>query len=304
MSPPRRALVALGGTIGIVLLALVATLAAARLHLELPVGRRAIGDAIERLVSSEIRGTLRIGHVDEVGLDRMLARDVEIRTPAEDGQEAEVVLRLDSVELDPDLGRLFAERRIATASGRVDGGLLRMTEGDDGLTIERALDPPSPGVGPPSFFIDFAGLHFEGLQTRWALQGAPSFRIDDVSGFTSIRTDEQGNVAMRFDRLAGELRTTGLPIEVSAGVRRASGRVHSGWERMGLFDIELDVAGSPLELELELIDRDGGIQVRAQMDADGPSIPWIAALGIDIATDIAGIEGIELEDDDDDAETK
>lgn len=286
MSRARRTITALAWGLGLLVVALLATLAAARLHLELPVGRRAVGDSLEQLVSSAIRGTLHVGQVEDASLDRVVARDVEFRH--EDG---EVELRLDHIVLEPDLGRLLRDRRIATRSIRVDGALLRMREGRDGLRLERALESPGPDDGgSPTYFLELAGLHFERLQTFWALEGPPTFRIDDVSGFGHLSTDERGNVVMRFDRLAGELRTTGLPIEISAGVRRASGRVHAGWDRMGSFDIELEVAGSPLDLELDLFDREGGLQVRASADAEGPSLAALAALGIELGNDVGGTE--------------
>lgn len=266
----------LGGSAALVL--------SAMLHLDTRLGRRALGDLLEAWIGGEIRGDLRIGHVDDVGRDRIVARDVLFTSPS-----GEPALRLDQVVLDPAPSRFLFEHTIAVRSAYVRGARLWMVDRGDGLRVERALDSiPRPSDGAPSVFLDFDGILFEGLDSEWRLGDAPPFEIDHASGLMRVRTDSRGNVVLRLDRITGRAEFD-LPLfDVSAGVRHASGRVHAGYRRMGAFDVELDVAGSPLELALELDDAPDGLRVRAETGARGPSTAWLAALGIDLATELSG----------------
>lgn len=256
----------------------------AMLHPDTRIGRRALGDALEAWIGGEIRGDLRIGHVDDVGRDRIVARDVLFTSPA-----GEPALRLDHVVLDPAPSRLPFERTLAIRSAYVRGARLWMIDRGDGLRVERALDSiPDAAGGPPSVFLDLDGILFEGLESEWRIGTAPPFEIQRAPGLMRVRTDPRGNVVLRFDRVVARAEFD-LPLfDVFAGVSRASGRVHAGHRRMGAFDVELDVAGSPLELALDRIDGPGGLRVRAETGARGPNLAWLALLGVDLATELSG----------------
>jgi hypothetical protein len=119
-----------------------------------------------------------------------------------------------------------------------------------------------------------------------------------VSGFMDFRTDERGDVVVRFDRLRGRAQTRGMPIDVSMGIDEAAGRIHASYARLAVFDLQVDIAGSPARVALELRDRGGDLEIHAQIDPDGPSLAWLGALGLDIGSDLAGLPGnIELVDD-------
>ena len=271
----KRVLVVLAFLVGSV----VALALSALLHLDTRVGRRAVGDALEHAIGTQIQGSLEIGAVEEVGRDRIVAREVLFRDPSGDP-----ALRLDHVVIDPAPSRFFSEDTIAIASAQVRGARLWMIEGENGLRLEEALDsPPDPSAtrGPPSLFLAFEDIHFDDLDSDWRLDGAPSFEIDGASGFLAVRTDDNGEVVVRFDRIAGRAEFD-LAIPISAGIRRGSGRIHAGYRRMGAFDIELDVAGSPLELALDLIETGDGLQARVESGTDGVNIGWLAALGLDL----------------------
>lgn len=272
----KRVFVVLAFLVGSV----VALALSALLHLDTGVGRRAVGDALERAIGGQIQGSLEIGSIEEVGRDRIVAREVLFRSPSGDP-----ALRLDHVVIDPAPSRFFSEDTIAIASAQVRGARLWMIEGEDGLRLETALDsPPDPNAtdAPPTTFLAFEDIHFDGLDSDWRLDGAPSFEIDGASGFLSVRTDEDGEVVVRFDRIAGRAEFD-VAIPISAGIRRGSGRIHAGYRRMGAFDIELDVAGSPLELALDLIETGDGLQARVQTGTEGVNVAWLAALGLDLA---------------------
>lgn len=266
----------LGGAAALVL--------SAMLHLDTRVGRRALGDALEAWIGDEIRGDLRIGHVDDVGRDRIVARDVLFTSAT-----GEPALRLDHVVLDPAPSRLLLERTIAIDSAYVRGARLWMIDRGDGLRIERALDSvPDPASGPPSVFLDFDAILFEGLESEWRLGDAPPFEIQRASGLMRVRTDRLGNVVLRFDRITGQAEFD-LPLfDISAPVRSASGRVHAGYRRMGAFDVELELAGTPVDVALDLIDAPGGVRVRAETGARGVSLAWLGVLGVDLVTALSG----------------
>lgn len=263
-------------------------------HLDTRTGRRAFADALERLVDGEIQGSLRIGSIDELSADRIVARDVLVSSA-----EGRPALRLDHVELDPAPSRLFGERTIAVERARIRGARLWMIEDRDGLRLEVAFDseaPPSPRGGPPTTFIDLDGIVFSGLESEWRLGGGPPFTIGDASGLLRVRTDERGDVVARFDRIEGLARFDLPLVDVTAGVRTASGRVHAGYRRVGAFDIELDVAGSPLHVALDLLDGGPrGIEVRAETGTDGPSVAWLAILGLDLVTELDPRFGGDIE---------
>jgi hypothetical protein len=292
----RSVIARIGAGIAVIALALVAVVASFRLHLETTIGRRGLADLLVAFIEAEIPGRMQIGAIESASSDRVVARDVRFATAGD-----QTVLELDHVVLDPALAEIFEQRTIGFESARIDGARLFMIDSSDGLLLERAFDEPDrPGQpqSPPSVFVHFDDVHFEHLDTIWRLSSAPRFRIDDVSGFMDFRTDERGDVVVRFDRLRGRAQTRGMPIDVSMGIDEAAGRIHASYARLAVFDLQVDIAGSPARVALELRDRGGDLEIHAQIDPDGPSLAWLGALGLDIGSDLAGLPGnIELVDD-------
>lgn len=66
------------GVVGWVVLLVGALVASLLYHVDLPLTRRVVRDALNDFVSGEIRGTLHIGEITELGPNRVVARDVEV----------------------------------------------------------------------------------------------------------------------------------------------------------------------------------------------------------------------------------
>ncbi|AKF10749.1 hypothetical protein DB32_007898 [Sandaracinus amylolyticus] len=294
-----------------VALFVLALVAAARLHLSLPVGRRAAADALQAVISNEIPGSMRIGEIDELRTDYVRARDVVFTTP--EGEEA---LRFRRIELDPDVRRFVREGAIAVRRARIEGAMLYMIEreGEDGLGLERAFDDDddrgSEGEDQGrGITLDLANVAFQDLDSEWRVGDAPEFHLDDASGLARFYTDDQGRIAMRFDRIRAEARTEGLPMNVRADIERASGRIRTGWRQLGLFEMRIAVLGSDIDLDLHLVDGEGGVRPRLQTDAEPGSLGMFAMFGVELVTTIAGApDAVQLDDEDagpdDDEESK
>ena len=95
---------------GWVALALVALVASAAFHLQLPMARRVASGSLAQFVSGEIRGDLLIGRFERLSLDEVIARDVTLF----DG-EGRTVIEADWVRLVPD-GRALLQGRLRFAS--------------------------------------------------------------------------------------------------------------------------------------------------------------------------------------------
>ncbi|UJR85846.1 hypothetical protein [Sandaracinus amylolyticus] len=284
------------GALATLALFVVALALAARVHLSLPAGRRAAADALEALISREIPGTMRIGAIDELRTDYVRARDVVFETP--EGEEA---LRFRRIELDPDVRRFLREGAIATRSARIQGAVLRMIEreGEDGLGLERAFDDDDEGSGGEEqgrgVTLDLANVAFHDLDSEWRIGELPEMHLDDASGIARFYTDDQGQIAMRFDRIRGEAR---LPMDLRVDVERASGRIRTGWRQLGLFEMRLAVMGSEVDLDLHLVDGEGGVRPRVHSDTEPGSLAMLAMLGVELVTTVAGApDAVQVDDD-------
>lgn len=270
------------GTVAMLVAGFAALLLSAAAHLDSAIGRRALADLLERWIDREIQGSIVIGAIDEVSADRVRVRDVLVRSPA--GRPA---LRLDRATLDPAPRRLLSESAIALESARVEGARLWMIEDRDGLRLEQAFESPSSGGGDGGLRIDLRAIVFQGLASEWRIGSSPPFTIEEASGILRVRTDSRGEVTLRFDRIEGLARFDLPIVDPTVGVRAASGRVRAGARRVAAFDIELDVAGEPLEVALDLVESEGEIAVYAETGTDRPGLAWLALLGVDRVAEIA-----------------
>ena len=170
--------------------AVVALLASAVYHSQLPIARHIARDLVQRLVRGEIRGEVVIGRLDELDLHHVVARHVSLY----DG-EGRRIIAADRVELIPDLSQL---RRgiVRIPVGRIIGATARLVDnGHDEPSLFTTFDSPKPsgsstaeplhviverlGLQDLTLYgqiIQLHGVRARNTSTRWAgwKSGAPS----------------------------------------------------------------------------------------------------------------------------------
>ncbi|MDW8363709.1 MAG: translocation/assembly module TamB domain-containing protein [Myxococcales bacterium] len=144
-------------------------------HLELSAGRAALADTVQRLVSGEIAGTLRIASLDRVGLGGVRARGVEILDAS--GRR---VLAVGSATLVPDPGGLLrGQWRIASA--RLQDVELRLVPGERAvLSLFEAFEPAVPSTPSPGPHVQVDGIVVERGLVHGSMLGLEGIRVEDV----------------------------------------------------------------------------------------------------------------------------
>ena len=238
------------------LIALLATAAALTLALSIymrtDAGRRSAAAQIEKVVTDNIPGQLRIGSVQHVGFDRVVARDVRFYHPS-----GKVVLLAKHAEVVPDLAMALSGK-LGFERAAVDGGFIELAIDPDGrLSLEAALDAPSePGVpDDPNGGLHYwlRSMHTQHLTTVFALSKAMTYRVYDTTGFVGVRRIDTPGVQVTLEKISGRVEPE------LAGVKVKLAQVE-GWARgkelhIAHFDAQLGVGSGELRSLVDYFDR-------------------------------------------------
>jgi autotransporter translocation and assembly factor TamB len=173
MGWPKRVLIVFGW----IFAGLVLLVASAVYHAQLPVARRIVRDAVNRVVTGEISGELAIGQLESVKLDHIVARWVTLY----DALGRRVIVA-DRVDLYPDFAALRGNvLRFKVA--QLKRGTVRMV--DDGSGTPTWIGALNPRVsGPPSLnplhaLLDH--IELEDVTVYGDYLGLEGFRVENLN---------------------------------------------------------------------------------------------------------------------------
>ncbi|MBC7173919.1 MAG: hypothetical protein H5U40_15870 [Polyangiaceae bacterium] len=183
----------------VAVLGVVAT-GAFELWLRTDPGRDFLAGRLEKLLSNEVLGSLRIGRIDRYSLGTVVARDVDFLDP-----RGKAVIEIPEVELGIDLGALLS-RTIRLEDARARDAVVTIAPGRHGksTSIEEtfAKQGPKEGEGPPKFDIDTGTIHFDRTHLVLAM-GDPRMRLDGLEGFVRVSRRGDRKVEVTLDRVEG-----------------------------------------------------------------------------------------------------
>lgn len=215
-------------------------------------GKRWVADRIETVVSDEIPGTLRVGHISEIG-PPLLAEDVRFFHP--DGRlvllakRAEVELNM----LEAVQGRLGFDR------ASVVGGQIVLSPDPDGrVAFEAAVDKPSKPGEPsdPTGGLHYAlqSMHVEDFEVIFKVSDAADFRLHDVEGFVGVRRIETSGIRITLERIRGRLEPEflGKRTELS----EVTGQIHGKVEHVLRMNTAVRIGSGSLQAKIDYYDRE------------------------------------------------
>lgn len=266
---------------------LVLVLALALLYLSSAAGRRSLADALERLVSSQIPGTMKIGTLERFGLFEPHLRDLRFLHP-----NGRTVLRLDRATVDVDLGYLLRGRLGFHHAETSGGELLLFTEPDGRTSLEATFDWPTPGSGNPKdgFHYQLRSMHVQHLTVVLQLAKEQFLRLRETRGFVAVTRENTAGVNVRLERLRGILDRKLLGAEVA--LEGADGEITGKQKQIVDLKLQLRIEQQKLFARLKVFDRDK-TPVELVLDPEEGTGTTFAALGLKVGswfTDAVNVE--------------
>jgi hypothetical protein len=215
-------------------------------------GKDWIKGRLERVVSANIPGKLRIGRILELG-PPLIAEDVRFYHP--DGR---IVLVADHAEVAPNL--LLALRgRLGFERAAVDGGRILLSPDPDGrIAIEAALDAPSKPGEPsdPNGGLHYAlqSMHVQHFRVEAKLSDLADFKVDGVEGFVGVRRIESSGTQVILDRISGRV-TPGL-LGKRTELKQVDGWIHGKEKHAAQLTAATRIGSGDLDAKIDVYDRD------------------------------------------------
>jgi hypothetical protein len=167
-------------------------------------GRRWIADRLEQAVTSQIPGRMEIGEV--TGVEWLAVRATDVRFFHKDGREvlhvARAYVEADALEA---LQQRLTFRRVAA-----DGGSILMTGDPDGrLSLEAAMDKPSPSNEPGDpkrgLHYDMRNMHVENFKVKSKIPGFGEIQMNNVTGVVHVWRLNTVGTRVRLQKMSGQL---------------------------------------------------------------------------------------------------
>lgn len=256
----RRALWGLSSLLGLLVLVVTSLL----LWIDTSAGRGFAARRAEEMVGERITGSMRIGSIDRIAHDVILARDVRFYSPS----GAEVIV---AQEVELDLRLLDAVGgRIATEYGIVRGGTVFLEPDSNGeLGIDRAFRVPPDSEAGGGGTIDLANLHVSAVEIKVRSGGMPSTRVTRVSGVTRLWTPMPGAQArLHATNLAGRVEMD-TPVPIVLNLTGGSLSYDGARVELARLDVRGKTGGSPMRLEATVSNPAEGARISAELTVDG-----------------------------------
>jgi hypothetical protein len=213
-------------------------------------GRSWLTAGIEHFVDGRIPGSMKIGGLEEVGLSRQVAEDVEFFAP-----NGSRVLLAERVEVDwngSDLLRL----RVGFDLARVDGGEAVIDVGPTGrTTIEEAFTAKSQRSGGDSKKLELRNIHFENMRVLVRLSGETRFIVDDVQGFLSVWRRDTPGVRVALSRVQGTFLKPTI-LDETIELERLDGEVWAQEDHLLSMEMKTRIGEGGIEAFLDYYDRE------------------------------------------------
>ena len=215
-------------------------------------GRRFAGDQIEKAVSHNIPGSLRIGSIEQFGPDLVVAKDVRFYHP-----NGEVVLLAQHAEVVPDW-TMALQGRLGFERAAVDGGFIVLSLDPDGrLSMEAAVNAPRKPGEPDD---PYGGLHYwlrsmhtQHFTTVLALANSQTYKVKDTTGFVGVRRIETRGIQVTLEHISGHIqpKLAGADLAFTS----VDGWAHGKERHVAHFDTQLKVGSGDLAATLDYFDR-------------------------------------------------
>ncbi len=208
--------------LGVTLAVVGALTLGAKLFLSSSWGRGVIASRVESLASGQIAGSMRIGGIDGIATDHVLAHDIRFFAP--DG-----ALVMDARRVDIDVRLLDLLRgRVEIASGDVRGGTIHLaTDARGNLGLDMTFRAPRGSSSGGGQAIDLDKIHVSGVSVLASVSGVPDVRVTRLNCVAHIWTPEAGAKArLHATNVTGHVAvSTPVPIKMvlTRGMMRYDG---------------------------------------------------------------------------------
>lgn len=225
------------------LLALVLVLwIGAMIFMQTEPGRETARKGLNKLISTQLRGTFEIQHIDKIGFSKIEARGLII-TAAVNGRK---VIELNQVTLNPRWSRLLLGR-IQGSEATVDGGVVRLKENDEKIVdLIDALSSPKPKHkrGDPIYVL-FENIRGRNIDVKLDIQGFPPFEVKDIS--TLIRLELKKKARIRLNETNAHME---FPVLGDTKIRGLSGVIRAKTIEVLELDLKIELGDLvPMHLE-------------------------------------------------------
>lgn len=210
-------------------------------------GHAWIARELEENISSQIRGHIVVGHLDEIDLHHVVGRD--IRFFDEGGR---VVLEADQVDMQYELSELLSGHFVSHASVVHGGRVLLETNAAGVLLVNRAFQsahpgPPGQPVGPDVVHLDHLDAHDVTLVA--ALGSAPVATLSGVGAMVLVRAPDRGAAIVQAQHVHGHLHVQ-APIPWDMRVIAASFAVDGAAHRRAHIDLPTRMGDQQIGIEI------------------------------------------------------
>jgi hypothetical protein len=260
-------------------LALFVGLALLAASLSTDAGRRKLADVLEHFISSQIPGTITIGRLERLGMLDPVLHDLRFKHP-----DGSTVLKLDRAEVDIDVSDLL-RGQLTFHRARTSGGEIELSTQPDGrLTLEAALDWPTPGSGDPKdgFHYRLQSMHVQGLTVVTRVAKNEFLRLRDTQGFVAVVRETTPGVNVQLERIEGTLDRELLGAVVR--VVQVDGEIHGKQQRIADMRAKLRIGDDQRwNAHLRVFDRPK-MPVELTLETGGGIQSELAALGLKLGS--------------------
>jgi hypothetical protein len=230
-------------------------------------GHQWLARALEDGVSSQIRGRLIVGHLDEIDLDHVVATGV--RFEDEDGRP---VIIADRVDMQYQASELLSGHFVSHSAAVHGGRVILETNAHGVLSVNHAFQSPHPGpdTGPVGADV----VHLENLAvydvTLTAdLGGAPVATLRHISAIVLVRAPDGGAVTVEAQHVRGALHVA-APIPFDLRVAAASLVIDGGAHRRAHIDLPARMGSERIGIEITALTQpDASLHVDARIRPHG-----------------------------------
>ncbi len=233
-------------------------------------GHAFVAGRIESMVNEKIKGSLRIGGVDRVSVDRLVAHDLRFSAPG-----GETVLFVRSAELDVQVLDLF-RGHIAAASGRVRGGTLTVaTDAHGELGLDQTFrSRPHEGSSEGGATIDLSNIEASGMTLRARVSEVPDATVTRMTFRARIWTPAAGaKVQLSASRITGHL-AIATPMPIRMQVARGTLHYDGASAERARVDVRGTMGGSPVRLVTAVANHGSRPRISAMLTVKG-TIGWL-----------------------------
>jgi hypothetical protein len=215
-------------------------------------GRRFAAAQLEKAVSDNIPGSLRIGSIEQFGPDLVVAKDVRFYHP-----NGEVVLHAQYAEVVPDWS-MALQGRLGFERAAVDGGFIMLAIDPDGrLSMEAAVDAPSKPGEPddPNGGLHYSlrSMHMQHFTTVLALSSSHPYKVKNTTGFVGIRRIETPGIQVTLEHVAGRVEPDVAGADVA--LNSVDGWAYGKERHVAHFEVKMGVESGKLDATVDFFDR-------------------------------------------------